>query len=43
VKRKLFALLSLLVVSSIVLVACGGEATQAPATEAPAPAPTEAL
>lgn len=41
-KRNLFALLSLLVLASMVLTACGGAATQAPATEAPAPAPTEA-
>lgn len=41
-KRNLFALLSLLVLSSMVLAACGGAATQAPATEAPAPVPTEA-
>ena len=37
-KRNLFALLSLLVLASMVLAACGGapEATEAPATEAPA-------
>lgn len=46
--RKLFALLSLLVMTSMVLAACGGApATQAPATQAPAAtepgaAPTEA-
>ena len=40
-KRNLFTLLSLLVLSSMILVACGGAATatQAPATEAPAVAP----
>jgi len=42
VKRNLFTLLSLLVLASMVLVACGGGATEAPATEAPAPPPTEA-
>lgn len=41
-KRNLFTLLSLLVLASMVLVACGGGATEAPATEAPAPPPTEA-
>jgi len=41
VKHKLFALLSLFVLASMVLAACGGgPATEAPATEAPA---TEAL
>ena len=45
--RKLFALLSLLVVASMALAACGGSpaATQAPApaaTDAPAPAATDA-
>jgi peptide/nickel transport system substrate-binding protein len=43
VKRNLFALLSLLVLASMVLAACGGAtATQAPVTEEPAPPPTEA-
>jgi len=43
VKRNLFALLSLLVLASMVLAACGGgAATEAPATEEPAPPPTEA-
>ena len=44
-KRNLFALLSMLVLSSIVLAACGGAtatATEAPVTEAPAAPPTEA-
>lgn len=42
-KRNLFALLSLLVLASMVLAACGGgAATEAPATEEPAPPPTEA-
>ena len=43
-KRNLFVLLSLMVLASLVLVACGGAATEAPsATEAPAEAPaTEA-
>ena len=43
-KRNLFALLSLLVLASMVLAACGGAATPtaAPATEAPAAPPTEA-
>jgi ABC-type transport system substrate-binding protein len=39
VKRNLFVLLSMLVVASVVLAACGGGA---PATDAPAPDPTEA-
>jgi peptide/nickel transport system substrate-binding protein len=44
VKRKLFALLSLLVLASMVLAACGGAATatEMPATEEPAAPPTEA-
>jgi peptide/nickel transport system substrate-binding protein len=46
VKRNLFALLSLLVITSVMLTACGGAATEAPAPiEDPAteaPAPTEA-
>jgi peptide/nickel transport system substrate-binding protein len=45
VKRNLFALLSMLVLSSMVLAACGGAAataTEAPVTEAPAAPPTEA-
>ena len=37
--RKLFALLSLLVVASMALAACGGAATEAPAAE---PQATEA-
>lgn len=43
-KTKLFALASLLVIASMLLVACGGGATPAPApTQAPAPAqPTQA-
>jgi len=43
--RKLFALLSLIVVASLALAACGAPATEAPAAEAPAaeaPAATEA-
>jgi ABC-type transport system substrate-binding protein len=43
VKKNLFALLSLLILASMVLMACGGAATEAPAPEEPAaPAPTEA-
>jgi len=43
VKRKLFALLSLFVLASMVLAACGGGATEAPVvTEEPAAPPTEA-
>jgi len=44
VKRNLYVLLSLLVLGSVVLTACGsGAATEAPATEAPAtPAPATA-
>src|SRR5829696_1702328 len=44
VKRNLYVLLSLLVLASVVLAACGGTpATEAPvATEAPAIPPTEA-
>ena len=42
-KRKLFALLSLFVLASMVLAACGGGATEAPVvTEEPAAPPTEA-
>lgn len=42
-KRKLFALLSLLVLASMVLAACGPAATEAPVmTEEPAAPPTEA-
>ena len=40
-KRNLFALLSVLVLASVVLTACGGTPTAAP-TEAPAAPPTEA-
>lgn len=40
-KRNLSVLLSLIVLASFVLAACGGAATEAPATEAP-PAATEA-
>ncbi|HSO13844.1 MAG TPA: ABC transporter substrate-binding protein, partial [Anaerolineales bacterium] len=39
--RKLFALLSLLVVAGMLLAACGTPATEAPATEEPAPAAEE--
>ena len=43
-KNKLNLLLSLLLISAFALAACGGgAATEAPATEAPAPAPTEAV
>ncbi len=42
-KKNLFALLSLLILASMVLMACGGAATEAPAPAEPAePAPTEA-
>lgn len=42
-KRNLYVLLSLLVLGSVILTACGGTPTQAPATEAPAtPAPATA-
>ena len=41
-KNKLFTLLSLLVLASLALAACGGAATEAPAPEEPAaPAPAE--
>jgi len=36
-KKSLFALLAVLVLTSLVLSACGGAATPAPATQAPAP------
>jgi len=42
VKRNLFALLSLLVLASIVLAACGGAATTQAPTEEPVAPPTEA-
>jgi oligopeptide transport system substrate-binding protein len=43
-KSKLFSVLALLIISSMILAACGGAATEAPATEEPAapPAATEA-
>ena len=44
-KNKLFSVLALLIISSMILAACGGAATEAPAVEepaAPAPAATEA-
>lgn len=40
-KHKLFALLSLLILASMVLAACGGGATDVPATQPPAPVVTE--
>ena len=42
-KNKLFSVLALLIISSMILAACGGAATEAPMTEEPAaPAATEA-
>ena len=41
-KRNIFALLSILVLASLVLAACGGAATTAAPTEEPAAPPTEA-
>ena len=39
--KKLLYLLSLLIIASMVLSACGGSATEAPAEEPAAPAPVE--
>ena len=41
-KKKLFTLLAVLVLTSLVLSACGAAATPVPATKAPAAAPTQA-